>query len=168
MKKFAAILVLTILLAHFAGYAVYFMVRMGQIRHEMRRELSLLPLRELTRFEFTLKEYHEAKVDDHEIKVEGKMYDIARMDFSGDRVIIYGKHDEAEDNLLAFFNEVFSRSWKDTQSSPTSLTSFLTLTFIIEPCLALQVEPVDQNHNTRLQLNPHSISLALESPPPKR
>lgn len=146
---------------------MYFMVRMGQIRTEMRREISQLPLPQLTRFEFTPHEFRKAKVDDHEVKVEGRMYDIARIEFFNHRVVVFAKHDAAEDNLLWFFNEVFARSWNDDQTSPTSLTHFISLTFIVESCTMLKIELQKDIHHTVMRESYYSIDCSLESPPPK-
>lgn len=158
---------LGLLLAHFSGYYIYFVVRMGQIRTEARKQLRHLPANQLTKFEFNEADFRSVRVDDQEIKVDGKMYDIAVIEKSGNLLTVYAKHDKAEDDLLAFFKEVFDQASNDTQTSPSSLTKFMSLSYLVEPDLVILTGEMPVIHFTAFINKEKSIFISLESPPPR-
>jgi hypothetical protein len=130
VRKFSAILILSILLVNAAGFYAYYIVQLQQIHMEMRKTLRLLPDGELEILRLSKKEYAEARVDEHEVKVHGKMYDIARKKFSEDSVVVYALHDEKEDHLLLLLEEIISKPLKDRSSMPVAIVQFLTLLFV--------------------------------------
>jgi hypothetical protein len=167
MKKGLSVFILCLFLAHFAGFYVYFFIQLTQVRQEMRAQLKHLPADQLQLIKLSNEEYKKAKVDEHEIKVDGKMYDIARMYTEADTIFIYAIHDEAEDNLLAFLDRILSVPLKD-KSAPNQILKFTTLTFIVPALLQHNpsrcVIPVAEtgylaSHITFIQLP--------DSPPPK-
>jgi hypothetical protein len=167
LKRIVAILVLGLLLTHFTGYYIYFIVRMGQIRTEMRQQLKYLPQDQLARFELTQQQYGRVRVDEHEIKVDGKMYDIARIEKAGNHLVVYAMHDQAEDDLLAFFNEIFERAYSDKGKTPSGLTAFMSLNFLIEQNLVIQTQEVLVTHCTAFINRENSVVLGPDAPPPQ-
>lgn len=123
---------LLILLANGAGFYVYYVIQLQQIHQEMRTRLKYLPDSELEVLVLTRAQYEEAKVEEHEVKVEGKMYDIARVQTSGDVVKIFCLHDEKEDDLLALLAELISKPMKDQSSIPLAVMTFITMSFILQ------------------------------------
>ncbi len=167
MKKLTGILFLSVLLLQVGGSYVYFIVRLSAIRHEMRAQLQHKPDDQLTLLTLTHEEFQKAKADDHEVKVDGKMYDIARVVISGDKVLVYALHDEAEDNLIALLDEIVKRSSNDKKPVPSQLIQLLSLQFVIEENKfpSLTGEPV-------VHITPYSIYwpvgiASIESPPPR-
>jgi hypothetical protein len=167
IKKGLSVLVLCLFLAHFAGFYIYFFVQLGQVRKEMRAQLKHLPEDHLQLIKLSTADYKKAKVDEHEVKVDGKMYDIARIQVQADSVFVYGVHDKAEDSLLAFLDKILSLPLKD-ESAPNQVLKFTSLIFIV---------PVTLQHNTsrcvipvietgylvsHIEFIPHP-----DSPPPK-
>jgi hypothetical protein len=151
-----------------AGCYVYFMTRLSAIRIEMREQLKLLPDDQLTRLILTKQEYLTAKVDEHEVKVNGKMYDISRVEQHGDQILVYGIHDEAEDNLLTFLEEMVTRSANDKKPIPTQLSQLLTLTFILEvepKCFGIEYQII--HHATVYSEMQYLITRSILSPPPR-
>ena len=94
----------------------------------MRLKLRELPADQLTLIMLSQKEYAEAKVEELEIKVDGKMFDIARVDMRYDIVLVYCIHDEAEDNILAFLDKVLVSPLNDDQAE--SMMQFFTLNYL--------------------------------------
>lgn len=132
VKRIATIFFLGLLVLQVAGCYVYFMVRLSAIRTEKRAELKLLPDSALTVLTLTPAEFKQARVEEHEVKVAGKMYDIARIKLREGLVHVYGIHDEAEDNLLSFLNELVKRSTNDKKPIPEQLVNLLALEFLLE------------------------------------
>jgi len=167
VKKAIGIVFLSLLLLQIAGTYVYFIVRLSGIRAEMREKLKLKPDEELTRLDLTLLEYKKAKVDDHEVKVGGKMYDIARIQIQGNRVLIYGLQDEAEDDLLSFLQEMVKRTSKDKKPVPTSLINLMSLVFVvIDHGISARAELLT-DHLTPYCFFSLPISQDIETPPPR-
>ncbi len=167
MKKSIGIIFLSVLLLQVAGSYFYFIVRLSAIRHEMRELLKQKPDEELTLLTLTREEFNKSDRDDHEVSVNGKMYDIARIVEKNEMVLIYALHDEAEDNLLAFLNEMVERSSEDKKPVPSNLIQLLTLQFVLVenkvPALAEATIKHKTPYNTFL---PAFIS-GIESPPPR-
>ncbi len=131
MKKGFGIVLLSLLFLQVGGGYVYFVARLSSIRLEMWEQLKTLPDHELTLLTLSEPEFKKAKVDDHEVKVDGNMYDIARIERREGKVFVFAKHDEAEDNLLSFLQEMLNRSANDKKPVPNQFIQILTLDFIL-------------------------------------
>jgi hypothetical protein len=121
---------LALLIANMVGGYMYFVVRAVQIKQEMRTLLKSLPEEDLELLVLSPEEYMAARVDDHEVKVEGKMYDIARVEAKDGLLYVYCIHDEAEDSLLGFLDVVLMRIQNDTTSPPNAISQFSMLQFL--------------------------------------
>lgn len=130
MKKIVSFLILSVFLTHFVGFYAYFVVRQSQIRHEMRATIGSLPNDQFEVFELEIEAYQKIKVNEHEVKIDGKMYDHSSPKIENGKIILFAKHDKAEDNLLSFLNEVINRAENDSKPTPSVLMNFLTLNFI--------------------------------------
>jgi hypothetical protein len=159
--------VLSVFLAHFAGFYIYFFVQLKQVREEMRAQLKQMPADKLELIKLSISDFEKAKVEEHEIKVSGKMYDISRIEKVGDTLFVYCLHDEAEDNLLAFLDKILTVPLKD-KSAPSQVLKFTSLTFIlpaspnVQPVLSIQSLPA-----TLYKVGTSTFVLSLDSPPPK-
>ncbi|HRG07008.1 MAG TPA: hypothetical protein PLJ08_00410 [Cyclobacteriaceae bacterium] len=167
MKRVAVIFFLSLLLVQVGGCYIYFVGRLAAIRAEMREQLKFLPEEQLTPFQFTPEEFLKARVEDHEIKVDGKMYDIARVTEQADRVVVLALHDEAEDNLLAFLSEMVSRSTNDKKPVPVEVEQLLTLSFLPESFITLQNSVSEIIHTTPYKEFGSMVFFTCELPPPR-
>lgn len=129
VKRILSILVLILFLAHFAGFYIYFVVQLKQVRQEMRSQLRNLPTEELDLLTLTPEEFQKARVDEHEVKVDGKMYDIARVEKRDNTILVYCLHDAAEDNLFAFLNKILTLPLKDSHV-PNGVLHFYSLNYL--------------------------------------
>ncbi len=133
----------------------------------MRAALQAMPQEDLTKLVLSEAEFIRARVEQHEIKVNGKMYDIARVMFENGNVTVWCLHDEAEDNLLAFLDAVSSRAHQDSSPLPQSIQQFLSLTFLIPefqfPCVCYASAKAE----TAYRIAACSTSLSVQSPPPR-
>lgn len=167
MKKIIGITLLSLLLLQAAGCYVYFIARLTAIRAEMREQLKTLPDHELTLLTFTQEEFRKAVENDHEVKVNGKMHDIARIVLKGEKLLVYALHDEAEDNLLSFLHEMVKRSSNDKKPIPSQLVHLLTLQFISIESQLPQNSSVAINHSSFYLSGQSSYTPIIDSPPPR-
>lgn len=123
------LLLLVILLINLIGFYAYFFVRLHEIHESSRAALRHLPKDALTHFIFTAAEFENVKIEEHEIQVNGNMYDIAITEISSGKIHVYARHDAAEDNLLAFVHAIVNRIDQDTKNPGISFIQYLNLTF---------------------------------------
>lgn len=131
VKRIYALTMLAVLLLNSAGFYVYYIVQLQKNRAEMREKLQFLPSDQLGTLVLSRENYLESIVDDHEVKVKGKMYDIARVEEKGDSVYIFCIHDEKEDNLLSLCAELIGKPLESSSSMPGAIMKFIGLHFII-------------------------------------
>lgn len=168
MKRAFTILLLTLFFLHFVGVYVYFVVKLSAIHREMKAQLQYVPEDQLERLALTRSEYELSKADDHEVSIAEKMYDIARVESKGDSVIVFAIHDEAEDNLLSFLDEVVVRSSKDTARAPSQVVQFTALIFLLPMTVVVEKTAVTIDPSaTAYQFTTISFVAEHESPPPK-
>jgi hypothetical protein len=128
LKKFTPIL-LGILLLNLLGFYGYFFVRLHDIHEASKAAIQRIPKSDLTHFVFSAKEFNSLKIEEHEIQVEGRMYDIAFTESGGSVIHVYALHDAAEDNLLAFVKTVVKQVDDDNQQPEFCFVNYLTLLF---------------------------------------
>lgn len=131
MKKSAAILFLFIILTNGAGFYVYYIVMLQRIHLERREALKYTPDEQLQVLKLSRTEYLSSRVGENEVRVNHKMYDIARKSTASDSVTIYCIHDEDEDGLLSLLERVIASPLKKTESIPQGVTQFLSLIFLV-------------------------------------
>ncbi|HEY5691912.1 MAG TPA: hypothetical protein VIS49_10675 [Cyclobacteriaceae bacterium] len=167
MRKIISIIALSIFLTHLAGFYIYFVVRQAQIHQEMRQEIASLPADEFEIFELSIEEYQKIKVNNHEVKIDGKMYDHSAPKLENGKIILYAKHDQAEDNLISFLSEVVNIASHDNKPAPSTLMSYLTLQFISAGILEMFFFNESINFMDNFQVNLVSKDYPVDAPPPK-
>ena len=96
------------------------------------------------------------------------MYDIARIEQNNQHIIVYAVHDEAEDNLLSFLDEIAKRPHQDKKSPPSQILQFISLTFLPPAKTTLfNRDGKSLELNTKYTFNHSDIARSIESPPPQ-
>ena len=133
----------------------------------MKAELMKLPTEKLELIKLTSADFKKAHVEEHEIKVNGKMYDIARIEITGDDYFVYCLHDKGEDSLLAFLDKMLSLPLKDKKALPQVL-KFASLTFLL-PSVNNLPQPLDIQFRsfTKYTLGTITFVPSVDSPPPQ-
>jgi hypothetical protein len=167
MKKLFAIAFVSLFLLHFAGVYTYFGVRLMAIRQEMKEKLRALPDEQLEKIVLSKKDFQKIDVEENEIKVNGKMYDIAKVKENGNQYILYALHDEHEDNLLSLLDEIVKRSSNDKKPVPSQLLQFLSLVFIPSSNNFLFGQTITEKHFSLYANLYSSFRSSIESPPPR-
>ncbi|MFM8832158.1 MAG: hypothetical protein ACKOEV_00715 [Cytophagales bacterium] len=117
--------------------------------------------------QLTKSDYQKSLQEEDELELNGKMYDIARVEVKDDIYFVYALHDGAEDNLLGFLNEVLKRSSSDKKPVPSQLVSFMTWVYLpVQNEFKFSSESVSIGTTLYLDLYA-SISTLVESPPPQ-
>ncbi|MFZ1808564.1 MAG: hypothetical protein WAU36_15130, partial [Cyclobacteriaceae bacterium] len=159
--------VLTILLTHLIGFYVYFVVRQGQIRQEMRESIGSLPDEEFETFVFTVEEYQKIKVNGFEVKIDGKMYDHSTPKFENGKVTLFARHDKDEDDLISFITKIVNSSDQDKKPVPSQLLSFFNLTFLSPQQLTFVIQQDKIQSFDCYSSNLLTQYFPVESPPPQ-
>lgn len=167
MKRSTSIFLVFTFLAYFAGFYIYFVLRLNQIHQEMRSQLRYLPAEQLQIIKLSFSAYQKARVEDDEIEVDGEMYDIARVDQSQDSVVVYCIHDEAEDNLLSFLDTVLKNASQDKKPIPSGLFTLLEMDALPKVVHAICKDGVKQKSFTAYQRNVDDFIPILNTPPPR-
>lgn len=167
MIRRASLFLLFLVLVNIAGFYGYFLVRLHLIHEESRVALRFLPDSELERFVVSEQEFQSIRVNEREVEIDGKMYDVARKKFANGYVEFFARHDEAEDNLLAFIEKVITNSEKDGKT-PLVFSQFSTLHFLRsgfgwEPTLF----GASITHETRFVLSNPDFCSTQTTPPPR-
>jgi hypothetical protein len=168
VRKGISIALLLLLLTNLIGPYTFFAYRAVQIKSQMRTLLATLPDDELELIKLSPEAYRVARVDEHEIKVGGKMFDIARTVEKNGEVFVYGVYDEDEDNLLSFLDAVLNNLQQDAASA-SPLFSLLTVLQYLPPSFEISLnvfESVIQAHTAYFRASTEYISV-LDSPPPQ-
>jgi hypothetical protein len=168
VKRGSAIFLLVILLVNSVGFYVYYIVQLKQIRWEMQMALAFAPEEKLEKISLTYKQYQLSKVDDHEIRIYDKMYDIGRIKITGDSVLVYCIHDTKEENLMAFLDEITSKPLIGKHAVPSYLIHFLVLVFL-QPHgdHRFQNNGVSITRSIHYNFNKDLFSNCVNTPPPK-
>ncbi len=169
MKRALSISLLILILANVAGFYVYFIFRLREIKLEMRAALKNYPEEKLQRLVMTATQYELAKNDEGEVKWKGFMYDVARVIPQGDQRIVLALRDEAETNLLAFLNNVIETSGKDDKTPPGALMQFLSLVFMLPDSLNFSsgFESGQKKYSPLTGVRLSSIISDVLAPPPR-
>lgn len=123
---------------------------------------------ELVLLSMTQDQYQKAKVDDHELRWNGFMYDIVRIERENGLLNIYAWHDKEEGELLAALYLLFTTSEEDDQSElPPIVLKLISMTFIV-PAHFIQARSENNFvfHRCDQQL-PDSVYLEFTVPPPR-
>ena len=102
---------------------------LDEVRMEAQRELAEGPA-EIMRL--SLDEWEQVRLDEREILLDGKMYDVKKAAFSGDSVVLVVKRDRKEESVLDAGKALIHQS-PDSNSHPTALTTDIFYTVYILP-----------------------------------
>lgn len=101
--KITALLLCGLLIYNSLGYFMVLSVMRLAIQHQQWSEISTIPQNKLTEiiFEKKLLNKRITIVNSHEIRVDGKLYDVARKVDDGLQIIYYCLADSKEQNLIS-------------------------------------------------------------------
>lgn len=166
MKRFHAYIFLLILAINLVGGYLYFGIRIMHLHEEKRASLRMKDVSELEVITLSLEQFKSVLVEDDEMELNNKMYDIARTEVNDDTIIVYCLHDEDEDNLLSLLDTILSNSTKDKKPVPPQLCKLLAITSDIQ----ISYFPISNSvikHATLYQTAISQFDVSIDSPPPQ-
>ena len=167
MKKLFAILFVSVFLLHVAGVYTYFGVRLMAIHQEMKAKLKALPTEQLEKIILSKTDFKKINLEEDELELDGRMYDVAKIEEKGNEFILYALHDVNEDSLLSLLDEMVKRSSNDKKPVPSQLLQFLSLIFISAQNEFYFNLAIKQEHFFSYCNNYSSFRSSIEGPPPK-
>ncbi len=119
----------------------------------------------------SLQDYENAKIDEHEIRIDGKMYDVAFIELHGESVIVHCIHDTEEENLFAELEKFIEKQHHNSSATRNSLAfqfiQLLTISFLQVENEQLLISVSYQSFTHRFTSPLLSHPLTIEPPPPK-
>jgi hypothetical protein len=167
VKRSFSILLVATFLVYFAGFYIYFILRLTEIRSEMRSQMRALPKEQLHQLILSPADFEKSKVEDDEIKVDGKMYDIAWVETTNKEVTVYCLHDEAEDNLLSFLDEILKNASNDKKQLPSGIFSLLEMDVLPKILNTSSKDVALQKGFTAYKCYVNDFIPLLNTPPPR-
>lgn len=131
MKRAISIVVLMIMLFNGAGFYMYYFFQLLEIKREMRMAVRNMKPSQLKIIRLSGEEFEHARVDDDEISIDGRMYDVAFVKNTGSDVFVYCVRDHAEENLLGFISDIISKPIDSKKPMPAQITTFLKLIYLV-------------------------------------
>jgi hypothetical protein len=168
VRKSSAIIFLVLLLANGLGFYVHYVLELWQIKKEMREILRTLPDETLEVLTLTVEQYQDALVEDWEIKVDGKMYDVARVSREDGVIKVFCLHDAKEDNLFLLLGEIVAKPLHNNHKIPLIAVAYFSLIFIAATTFTLMVPVEYTNRLTFYQFSATTSYLEISLPPPRR
>jgi hypothetical protein len=168
MKRYAAAICLVLMVVNGSVYYLYFSLQQIAIKTEKNRQLKITPMSQLDKLEISLQQFEKAKVEENEIRIGGRMFDVAKaIQVNDDQLILYGIYDTEEDDLLAFL-ECLTADDKQGRA-PAFVISSLQLFFDLPLSEVYKSKTLFQSAAGRtLYCYPQTnVTLNTESPPPR-
>ncbi|MEI6062413.1 MAG: hypothetical protein WCR72_17060 [Bacteroidota bacterium] len=131
--KIPALILCGLLIYNSLGYFMVLSVLRLAVQHQKWAELQNIPESRITAFVFE-KNTSSTRlkiINEHEIQVDGQLYDVVRKLDKGDRITYHCVHDTKEENLVVktrLFNEM-------AHSVPVKNTTRLIIEKIIKNCI---------------------------------
>jgi len=134
----------------------------------MKESFKSIPEEQLEILKLSEQQYEKSIVEDGEIKVNGRMYDVARISRMNGMVNVHCLHDEKEDNLFALLDELVAKPIKNQNSIPSEIFEFLSLVFIDTGASPdFSIAESDSEKNKTYHFSSKTILLELTTPPPR-
>lgn len=170
MLKIQALLLCGLLIYNSLGYFWVFSAMQVSIRQQKWAMLASIPKHELTTFSFDKSTSGKgfSVVNEHEIIVDGKLYDVVNKSVNGNKVKYSCARDLKEEKLIAKTRLFNSRE----HQSPTKNTTRLIIEKVIKTAIlnqeAFSVEMKPTFFNTGSILSKYAVPvLSIPLPPPQ-
>lgn len=168
MKKATTILLLIVLLMQAGGMLIVYKLQRTAHQNQMQ-ELTLAGNASTEKLTLSLQDYNHSTFNQHEICLNGKMYDIVSCNVIGDKVELIAVRDTKEESMLDELNEFVEQLNHAGSKLPKFLKQQLPLFYI--PIFETGISPIafiNQLHFNPFKSIPLSVTLEVCAPPPQR
>ncbi len=129
LKKIGFIVLLSILLLQTGGLWLIYKAQQYYVQNEMEESLN----NKETIFQnlsLSLNDFQKDKVNDHEVSINGKMYDIKSINIKGNKVELLAVNDIKEESIIEKINRSLNNGDQQNQELPNHIFKILTLFYI--------------------------------------
>ena len=168
MKRIGALVLAMTFLVQLGGYYMYVALQEIQLQKSFWENREKYKSEDLTILKLSTADFYKSKVDDHELRIDGNMYDIVRIEKVDDCITVYAWLDSFEGELMSLLQGLFDDADHESQHGelPTSVNQLFTVSFILPKDLV--VAPLLNTRAFVDNYNKTFISFIdeLETPPP--
>lgn len=129
MKKVCYIILLPILFLQAGGALWYFHIQQENLKQEMA-EVTQNPGTACITMQLSRSEFQKGRIGNHEIYVNGSMYDIRSFNISGDMVQLIVVNDTKEERIIEHIKGYVNTNTPGSKGAATQLIKLLTLDYI--------------------------------------
>lgn len=133
----------------------------------MEEQLASAPDEMLDKFVFTEAQYEKANVEAGEVKVNGKMFDVARVEKHDDRIVVYALHDKSEDDLISFVEMVMKNSHQGRKNKSRQVLKLISLQYLPSIFTLTELPSPHDVVVTFVNLRYEPFEPGLHTPPPR-
>ena len=170
MKKATAILLSLLFFLTSTNYIFLFIERLETIKSHMQEKVSSnYTCSEITIFKFSLNDINSKLrwLDKNEFMLDGKMYDVIRIDEHNNELTIYCLNDEKEEKLISNYNNLNDGKGKQ-ESFVIVHHNSIVLYAIRNDCFLFKKFNTVNSQPCFSPDNYHSVLLDIITPPPRR
>lgn len=129
MKRSLYILLLTVVLMQSGGIVVFYRIRQLSIKYAMMQELRNEE-KNLENIVLSISEFEKCRINRHEIRYQGNMYDIKSSHIKGGNITLVVVNDKKEANILKKLNQIADNEDENKKQFPDKLLKFMTLLYV--------------------------------------
>jgi hypothetical protein len=130
LKKGLSLSLLLLIFFQGGGLQCFFLLRQKLVQVEMAEKLieKKLPQKSII---ITVETYQDKLINGHEIELNGKLYDISSVAFSGNKVQLSVLEDDKEMHILSLLKKVIGSESDHHNQYPQQLLSFMSMLFVV-------------------------------------
>ena len=129
MKKLVYILLLAVLLLQSGGLVVFYRIRQMSIKYAMIQELKREE-KNLEKLVLSISEFEKCRINAHEIRYHGNMYDIKSRQTQGENILLTVINDKKETKIIEGLKHMAENENGNKTQLPDKVFKFLTLTYV--------------------------------------
>lgn len=136
------------------------------VKHQISEVLKN-PETKFDKITLSHEEYRKVRLDNREINLEGKLFDIKEITFFEDRVELLAYHDTKEEGLISLVENFFSPENSKNEYTIQVLKLFLSVFTFEKQSIDFTLPVYSDTYGSYLQVYYHSFPEDIYSPPPE-
>lgn len=167
MKRIIFLTLLLIILLQSCGLMLYYQLKQNDV-HSRMQEILANPESKFEKLVLSLNNYNKSRIGKHEIYINGIMYDVKSLKYSGDFVLLSVLVDDVESKIINKIKDYFGINSKHNSKIPEQLNKFFTLVYIL-PSINFTVLSNCQTQNLFYSFSENFLSSkpGILTPPPR-
>lgn len=160
-------MLLTILLLQAGGLLFLFHVQQARVQKAALHQLDSNS-GNTEKLTLSPEEFYSARINDHELRLNGKLYDFKRFSCSGEKIILHVFHDASEEDIIDWIKALANAGGNQQSELPAHLVKLLTTTYLSTHSESVSIfQPVHELPFFQFDEQALAFSRDQDSPPPK-